>query len=140
MTGDETDQTLTGTAFDDQIDGGDGNETLIGGAGNDVIFGGAGDDIIEGGAGNDELSGGDGNDTYRFSAGFGSDSLQLWKWGDPDLYPSDLDRRHGRILRMGSSCVSMDASGFRSSRDRQRLDRPPGSSRLLFHSEPPGGT
>ncbi len=84
--GDATDQTLTGTALDDSIDGDAGNETIIGGAGNDLLYGGDGADILIGGAGHDELDGGYGNDIYRFSAGFGSDTVYVTPY-----YADDTD-------------------------------------------------
>jgi len=71
------DDLLEGTAADDTIYGGDGNDTLIGGAGNDYLDGSYGDDVLEGGTGNDTLYGGFGNNTYRFSAGFGHDSVSV---------------------------------------------------------------
>ncbi|WP_235664268.1 hypothetical protein, partial [Pseudomonas savastanoi] len=39
------------------------------------MFGDAGDDVLDGGAGNDTLSGGEGSDTYRFSRGWGQDTI-----------------------------------------------------------------
>jgi Ca2+-binding RTX toxin-like protein len=76
--------TLTGYATADQISGGagndrlygeDGNDLLLGGEGNDILYGGTGNDILEGGTGNDTLSGDAGSDVYRFSRGWGQDTV-----------------------------------------------------------------
>ena len=89
--GDETDQTLTGSAFDDSIDGGDGNEIIFGAAGNDEIFAGDGDDILIGGSGDDLMFGNAGNDTYRFSAGFGSDRVLVSDFSGEDSDVIEFD-------------------------------------------------
>ncbi|WP_281286431.1 calcium-binding protein [Pleionea sediminis] len=79
------DDTIKGFADQELIvDGGKGNDvltgqnladTLIGGQGNDTLQGNSGDDVLEGGQGNDTLRGDYGNDVYRFSAGFGRDTI-----------------------------------------------------------------
>ncbi len=65
--GDNSDETLNGTAAQDLMTGQAGSDTLNGDAGNDNIAGGAGDDQISGGAGNDLLSGGVGADTFTWT-------------------------------------------------------------------------
>ncbi|MGW8157541.1 MAG: beta strand repeat-containing protein [Desulfoprunum sp.] len=55
LTGDETDNTINGTAEDDILEGLGGNDTLSGLDGSDYL---------DGGTGNDTLVGGDGDDTY----------------------------------------------------------------------------
>ncbi len=50
--------------------------TLDGRGGYDELTGSAYDDVLIGGTGNDMLTGGAGADTYRFSAGFGQDTIQ----------------------------------------------------------------
>jgi Ca2+-binding RTX toxin-like protein len=75
VTGDDGNDTITGSYGADQIDAGAGNDTIDGGAGNDVLHSGAGDDTLTGGTGNDQFFVGDGNDVVTdFSAG---DSLSL---------------------------------------------------------------
>ncbi len=64
-----------GTDGDDVLAGRGGNDTLTGGAGNDTLAGADGADYLDGGAGNDILNGGVGNDIYRFSSGYGSDTI-----------------------------------------------------------------
>ena len=73
-----------GDGGNDTIDGGDGNDTLrgsggddsvFGGIGNDALTGGSGRDTLEGGAGDDTLNGQDDEDTFRFSDGFGNDTV-----------------------------------------------------------------
>ncbi|MGF0338308.1 calcium-binding protein, partial [Ectopseudomonas toyotomiensis] len=44
-------------------------------AGNDILDGGNGNDLLLGGEGNDNLSGGAGSDLYRFSRGWGQDTI-----------------------------------------------------------------
>lgn len=64
VSGDITNETISGTTLADAIGG-------LGG--NDVINGLGGNDTLDGGFGNDTLNGGDGNDTLI--GGFGSDAL-----------------------------------------------------------------
>jgi len=66
--GNNTPNTLIGTAASDLLLGFNGNDTLNGGAGNDLLNGDANDDTLNGGAGNDRLNGGLGTDTLRFAA------------------------------------------------------------------------
>ncbi|TBU80852.1 calcium-binding protein, partial [Phytopseudomonas dryadis] len=100
--------TLRGEGGDDLLDGGEGNDTLYGGAGhdtligglgndylagdagddlllggegNDNLYGGAGNDALEGGSGNDHLSGDAGSDLYRFSRGWGQDTINNYDTG-----------------------------------------------------------
>ncbi|MFZ5961618.1 Ig-like domain-containing protein [Thalassococcus sp. BH17M4-6] len=77
ITGDGSDESLTGTEFDDKIDGAAGNDTivglegeddLVGGLGNDEILGGDGDDNLKGDEGNDLIDGGAGNDKIEADA------------------------------------------------------------------------
>lgn len=58
ITGDDGNNTLTGTVLDD---------TLLGGAGNDMLSGLGGNDWIVGGAGSDTLRGGEGSDAFFFT-------------------------------------------------------------------------
>lgn len=67
--GDDTGETIPGTAEDDIIAGLAGNDTLSGLAGDDQLFGGAGDDILDGGADNDFLTGDSGSDTLTGGTG-----------------------------------------------------------------------
>ena len=66
LAGAEGDDTITGLAIASE---------LFGNAGNDLITGGDLGDILSGGTGNDDLQGGLGDDVYRFSAGFGQDTV-----------------------------------------------------------------
>jgi Ca2+-binding RTX toxin-like protein len=66
---------LNGRAGDDYLQGDGGDDVLDGGDGGDTLFGGSGNDRLEGGVGNDQLHGGTGADTYRFSAGWGNDTI-----------------------------------------------------------------
>lgn len=90
-TGEEGDDTLTGTGENDflvtyggddmasggegtdQIEGGAGNDSLFGGLGDDTLHGQEGDDLAEGGSGDDDLYGHGGDDTLV--GGEGDDSL-----------------------------------------------------------------
>nr|WP_318293740.1 calcium-binding protein [Pseudomonas cichorii] len=66
---------LSGGDGSDYLTAGEGNDTLLGDAGNDTLYGDSGNDILDGGIGNDYLYGGEGSDTYRFSRGWGQDSV-----------------------------------------------------------------
>ncbi|WP_160016465.1 calcium-binding protein, partial [Pseudomonas sp. 8BK] len=69
------DDFLSGGEGNDNLRGGNGNDLLLGGEGNDTLSGDAGDDILDGGAGNDNLNGNAGSDIYRFSRGWGQDTV-----------------------------------------------------------------
>ena len=78
MTGDDSDNYLSGLSSQDVIRGlggndslygNDGNDTLLGGAGNDLLKGGVGHDVLNGGAGHDTLVGYDGNNIYIYDGG-----------------------------------------------------------------------
>ncbi|WP_122209047.1 calcium-binding protein, partial [Pseudomonas viridiflava] len=77
---------LSGGDGQDNLSGGAGADLLAGGSGNDYLSGDAGDDVLDGGAGNDALSGGEGSDTYRFSRGWGQDTISNY---DPSTNKSD---------------------------------------------------
>ncbi|MEX5575622.1 calcium-binding protein [Pseudomonas lijiangensis] len=93
-----TDQ-LSGGEGSDYLTGGDGNDTLAGDEGNDTLYGDSGNDQLDGGIGNDYLIGGDGSDTYRFSRGWGQDSINNYDSSTgktdaiefaADILPSDI--------------------------------------------------
>ncbi|WP_122290019.1 calcium-binding protein [Pseudomonas savastanoi] len=84
LSGDADNDTLYGDSGNDQLDGGTGNDYLMGGegndaltgdTGNDTLYGDSGNDQLDGGTGNDYLTGGEGSDVYRFSRGWGQDSI-----------------------------------------------------------------
>lgn len=58
------------------ITGDDTNNSLIGTAGNDSISALGGNDTLDGIGGNDSLNGGTGDDTYTFGAGWGNDTVK----------------------------------------------------------------
>ncbi|MBX8517916.1 calcium-binding protein, partial [Pseudomonas cichorii] len=75
LSGEVGNDTLLGGAGNDYLYGGEGNDTVTGDLGNDTLYGDSGNDQLDGGIGNDYLTGGDGSDTYRFSRGWGQDSI-----------------------------------------------------------------
>ena len=77
------DDTLDGLGGDDLLNGDGGHDTLHGGDGDDNLYGGAGDDVLDGGVGRDWLAGGFGDDVL--TGGDGSDHLE------GDLGSDDLD-------------------------------------------------
>ena len=75
LLGAATADTINALGGDDLVDGSNGDDLLDGGSGNDALYGGAGADTVSGSSGNDVLGGGNGADVYRFSRGFGVDSI-----------------------------------------------------------------
>ncbi len=84
--GDNTNDTITGTALadvlgglggTDTLDGLAGNDSLNGGSGNDTLNGGDDNDILIGGLGNDTLNGGAGNDTADYAGAGAGVSVNL---------------------------------------------------------------
>jgi Ca2+-binding RTX toxin-like protein len=65
---------------DDSRYGSYSDDILSGGVGNDTLDGRDGMDTLDGGAGNDYLQGGGNSDTYRFTAGFGQDTVADNGW------------------------------------------------------------
>lgn len=66
LTGDASENWLSGFEGDDHLNGGGGNDTLIGEQGDDALNGGGGDDLLAGGSGKDRLTGGGGTDWFVF--------------------------------------------------------------------------
>ena len=75
ISGGEGNDYLVGEQGTDKLYGNKGHDKLYGGAGDDELTGAEGNDLLIGGTGRDNLNGGIGADTYRFSAGFGEDSI-----------------------------------------------------------------
>lgn len=99
IVGDDTANSLSGTAADDVIVSMAGNDTLSGLAGNDVLLGGLGDDNLYGEDGDDYLAGGKGNDilfgggginSYYFAKGDGYDTITDSYESTVTIYVSDL--------------------------------------------------
>ena len=93
--GDDGNDYLYGDAGDDTIAGGEGNDTLYAGSGddtvtaglgNDRLYGDTGNDILTGGKGDDYLTGGQGNDIYKYSAGFGKDTIDNYYNANNDAF------------------------------------------------------
>jgi Ca2+-binding RTX toxin-like protein len=78
LMGSAVDDFLLGGAGNDSIYGEDGDDLLLGGIGADTLVGGLGNDILDGGMGNDNLSGDSGADVYRFSRGWGQDTIDSY--------------------------------------------------------------
>ncbi|MBU2167105.1 MAG: M10 family metallopeptidase C-terminal domain-containing protein, partial [Alphaproteobacteria bacterium] len=95
VSGDITNETISGTALADAIGG-------LGG--NDVINGLGGNDTLDGGFGNDTLNGGDGNDTLI--GGFGSDALN----GGSGYDIADYSTAIGGITMNGASVTGAAGS------------------------------
>ncbi|MBD9425934.1 calcium-binding protein [Pseudomonas sp. PDM15] len=109
LSGDDGNDSLNGGEGNDNLSGGNGNDALNGGAGTDSLNGGSGNDVLDGGVGNDSLSGDAGNDVYRFSRGWGQDSVNNYDTSTgkvdaiefaADIAPSDII-----ITRSGSDLV-----------------------------------
>ncbi|WP_298303281.1 tandem-95 repeat protein, partial [uncultured Erythrobacter sp.] len=86
LSGTSATEIIDGLGGDDTIRGGGGSDTLIGGDGNDDVRASSGGQVLIGGSGNDYLRGEANSDTYRFSAGFGQDTIE------DDGFSSDSNR------------------------------------------------
>src|SRR5690606_36531337 len=75
LSGQAGNDVLSGEAGNDTLNGEDGNDALLGGDGTVYLYGDNGDDGLDGGTGNDILSGEAGSDIYRFSRGWGQDTI-----------------------------------------------------------------
>lgn len=119
ITGDATDNVISGTSSADSvmglegndiilsgdgadnIDGGDDADALAGEGGNDTLHGGAGDDFLDGGDGDDLIYGGEDND---FLTG-GADADLMFGDGGNDIMDGDLGND---ILYGGAGSDSLD--------------------------------
>ncbi|MBB1520845.1 calcium-binding protein [Aquipseudomonas guryensis] len=103
LTGYSSNDVLAGGLGNDVLSGLDGNDNISGGSGNDTLKGQIGDDLLEGGIGNDLLSGGSGSDTYRFSRGWGQDTLDNYDSSTNKLdkieFSADISSSDIRIAR-----------------------------------------
>jgi len=84
-----------------------GNDTLIGDELANTLVGDSGNDILDGGAGNDTLSGGGGNDIYKFSRGYGNDTILADISNNKDIivFGSDIDPQDLSFVVSGSNLV-----------------------------------
>ncbi len=73
--------TLIGDAAGNRLWGNSGNDNLFGAGGFDRLYGGAGDDTIDGGLGDDWFVGGTGADVFKFTAGWGKDTVSDFEDG-----------------------------------------------------------
>ena len=104
---------LSGEAGSDSLRAGFGNDTLIGGGGNDTLIGGPGADILTGGAGNDMLSGRPGADTFRFSDGFGNDTIHGFStWNKEDIDLSGVSAITGFTDLVNNHLITDGVTGF----------------------------
>jgi Ca2+-binding RTX toxin-like protein len=101
--------------------GQDGQDTVLGGQGADSLYGDAGADVLVGGAGNDQLSGGEGADTYRFSKGFGQDSIYA---DGQDAIVLDAAMARGDLIigRLGATAADTVVLSFKGSTDSITLN------------------
>ncbi|HEC18807.1 MAG TPA: hypothetical protein ENI97_05630, partial [Gammaproteobacteria bacterium] len=125
ITGADTNDYLTGSTAADNIYGLNGNDILNGGNGDDRLYGDDGDDSLNGGndndtlvggAGNDSLNGGKGADTYRFSQGFGQDTLSDYDYTagvvDRIVFDASITAADVNFTRIGNKLIcSVGANG-----------------------------
>ncbi|WP_143151965.1 calcium-binding protein [Fibrobacter sp. UWR3] len=96
---------IVGGAGSDFIDGEEGSDTIKGERGDDYIFGGLGDDTIGGGSGSDII----------FGDGFWSDSFDVSKSFDLDVFNDDFKKAHEGKFDGGLSLkrwLDLDDDGF----------------------------
>nr|WP_272490884.1 tandem-95 repeat protein [Mesobacterium pallidum] len=98
--GDETANTLTGTALGDYLSGGAGADTLTGGDGDDIFGDIAADDAV------DQMTGGAGRDTYRYLPSFDI-AADVAEDVITDFTPGDA----GDVIRLSASTPNPFATG-----------------------------
>jgi Ca2+-binding RTX toxin-like protein len=103
------DSIITGSAYAEvYLNDGDDVATLgnnggwaRGGNGNDTLIGGSGNDTLVGGGGNDTMTGGAGADTFKFSDGFGNDTI------------TDFEDGVDTLEYIGSVTIGSSADGYK---------------------------
>ncbi|KPW44116.1 Calcium binding hemolysin protein, partial [Pseudomonas syringae pv. berberidis] len=115
---------LSGGEGADYLTGGEGNDRLLGDAGNDTLYGDSGNDQLDGGTGNDYLTGGEGSDIYRFSRGWGQDSINNYDSSAgktdaiefaTDILPADITvtrSYNDLVLSLKNSTDKVTISGY----------------------------
>ncbi|WP_277588252.1 calcium-binding protein [Pseudomonas chlororaphis] len=98
-----------GGSENDELYGDGGVNLLLGLSGRDTIYGDAGNDTLDGGAGNDYLSGDAGSDIYRFSRGWGQDTLNNFDSGiektDAIEFASNIASTDIVVTRSGDNLI-----------------------------------
>ncbi|WP_277576007.1 beta strand repeat-containing protein [Pseudomonas chlororaphis] len=98
-----------GGSENDELYGDGGVNLLLGLSGRDTIYGDAGNDTLDGGAGNDYLSGDAGSDIYRFSRGWGQDTLNNFDSGiektDAIEFASNIASTDIAVTRSGDNLI-----------------------------------
>lgn len=125
ISGDGTNELLTGGIGRDSLLGRNGNDTLIAGEGDDTLKGGWGDDFLNGnlghdhlvsGAGSDEMHGGDGNDVLVLTGGsdlaFGENGNDLIELTSSDQFGAGLNATHVMTDRYGYESWTVSLEGY----------------------------
>jgi Ca2+-binding RTX toxin-like protein len=86
LQGDAGNDTIAGGQGNDRLYAGSGDDTVTAGIGNDRLYGDTGNDILTGGEGDDYLTGGQGNDIYKYSVGFGKDTIDNYYNANNDAF------------------------------------------------------
>lgn len=102
MSGDDGDDTITGSAFADIMYGGTGNDRISSLAGDDWINAGDGADIITPGANNDVVTGGDGADQFNWMLSSGPGTGNSWTGDGTDII-TDFSRAQGDKIGLSRS-------------------------------------
>jgi Ca2+-binding RTX toxin-like protein len=113
FTGDDGNNTITGTPDDDYIDGRGGDDSLSGGAGNDYLDGGTGNDTLNGGDGDDRLVI-DGLGSDSVDGGTGDDRLEMSQSGATDdlSIGANIQNVESAYIQTGSGNDTIDLSSF----------------------------
>ena len=98
---------------EDRLLGFVGDDVILGGEGNDTLYGYRGNDILDGGLGDDYLIGGKGDNIYRFSLGFGHDTIDEEGGFDRIELGQDITLDSVQIKRIGMSLVLILADDSR---------------------------
>lgn len=105
-----------------------GADSLSGGAGNDTISGDVGADTIDGGTGNDSLSGGGDADVFRFSDGFGTDTVDGGEAGaDADTLDFSQMSTGMNVVFTGDEAGTATNSSSASSAEYSNIEQVDGS-------------
>lgn len=105
--------TLIGDEAGNRLWGNGGNDYLFGAGGFDRIYGGNGDDTIDGGLGDDWFVGGSGADVFKFTAGWGKDTVSDFEDGKDILLLSGTGLAFANltIAQVGSNTLITATDG-----------------------------
>ena len=124
--GDDSDETLRGTARSDLLVGRGGDDRIFGYGGDDRLYGGQGNDFLRGGPGKDRMDGGAGND--RIEARDGQRDVVICGAGRDEVVSDQKDVIRGDCERVNGKPAAAAGNGGDSEAPGSTVGAPPANA------------